>query len=72
MAGVNANKPSGPLIEPSDEEKRNGWTAETLTAYLNQQHAAQGVRVDIHSDERRQGRRPVMANNRYNPLRWRG
>jgi hypothetical protein len=32
--------------EPTEEEVRNGWTAETLTAYLQEQRAAQLLRID--------------------------
>lgn len=60
------------LIQPNDEEARNGWTPETLTAYLNEQTAAQSLRVDPHSAFNRRARRPTRANNRYRPQRWRG
>ena len=29
------------LIEPSEDEKANGWTAETLTAYLREREQQQ-------------------------------
>jgi hypothetical protein len=57
------------LIEPTDEEKRNGWTAESLTKYLKDQERAQSERIDPHSEVRRV--RPTTANGRYSPFRWR-
>lgn len=62
----------GPLIQPSEDELRNGWTAETLTEYLRQQESAQGMRTDPHNTTMRGTARPASANNRYRPLRWRG
>ena len=58
-----------PLIEPTDEEKRNGWTAETLTAYVHEQRAAQTVRIDPKSFSRQA--RPTRANSKYSPFKWR-
>lgn len=60
------------LVQPSAEEARNGWTPETLTSYLNEQKAAQSLRIDPHSALNRRARRPTKANNRYRPQRWRG
>lgn len=59
------------LIQPTEEEARNGWTAETLTEYVKRQADVQkGV---IYFDpQHRQPKRPAVANGRYNPLRcWR-
>ena len=58
-------------IEPTEEEKRNGWTQRTLTAYLAERFAAQSLSVDADSLHRRNARRPEEANHRYNPRRWR-
>ena len=58
------------LIEPTPDEAKNGWTAETLTAYHAEQKAAQALRIDPNSAIRRV--RPQKANGRYSPLRWRG
>lgn len=60
-----------PLVEPTDEEKRNGWTAETLTAYLAERKAGQDLSIDVDSLQRKLARRPTQQNHRYNPLRWR-
>ena len=59
------------LIEPSAEERRNGWTAETLTAYLVERLAGQSLAVDVNSLHRRLARRPAEQNHRYRPHRWR-
>lgn len=57
------------LIEPTFEEARNGWTPETLTAYVRQQMATQADALD---PSKRPAQRPPAANSKYNPLRcWR-
>ena len=58
------------LIEPTAEETRNGWTAQTLTDYHHGQKAAQSLRIDPSSVLRRKAP-PVRANSKYRPLRWR-
>lgn len=58
-------------IEPTEEEKRNGWNKATLTAYLAERFAAQSLAVDVDSLHRRTARRSNEANHRYSPLRWR-
>lgn len=65
-----AKKTDRPLVEPSDDEKRNGWDAISLTAYLDEQSAAQSLRISPGSAMRRQ---PVTrANNKYSPTKhWR-
>lgn len=60
------------LVEPTDEERRNGWTAESLTAYLAERKAGAAVNVDQNSLHRRMAARPVVQDHRYNPHRWRG
>jgi hypothetical protein len=60
-----------PLIEPTADEAKNGWTAKTLTAYLAQQQASQAMRNDWTSALRRKPR-PSLANSDYRPSRWRG
>jgi len=59
------------LIEPTSEEKKNGWTAKTLSAYLTERLAGQSLAVDVNSLQRRVGRRPNEQNHNYNPHRWR-
>ena len=59
------------LIEPTDEEKRNGWTSETLTTYLAERQAGQELAIDVNSLHRRIARRPNQQNHKYNPHRWR-
>ena len=61
-----------PLVEPTEDERRNGWTAEALTNYLAERTAGQALKLDPHSLHNRMDRRPRAANSRYSPLRWRG
>ena len=70
LAEAEATQPL--LIQPSDEEARNGWTPETLTQYLHEQTAAQALKINPSSSLNRRARRPTRANNRYRPQRWRG
>ena len=58
-------------IEPTEEEKKNGWTTKTLTAYLTERMAAQSLNVDVNSLHRQVARRPREANHHYRVLRWR-
>lgn len=60
------------LVEPTDAEAANGWTAEALTRYLAERATGQTLAVDPHSLHRRVAKRSRYANNRYNPLKWRG
>jgi len=62
------------LEDPTPEEARNGWTAESLRAYRIDQAAAQAVRIDPRSPLRRT---PAVRGNcsdrkHYRPLRWKG
>jgi len=61
-----------PLVEPTEEERRNGWTAKTLTAYLAERQADQSLSVDVNSLHRQVARRPNEQRHKYNPHRWRG
>lgn len=54
-----------PLIEPSEDEKRNGWTATSLTQYVIEQDAAASLRLDPAMRQTR----PRRCNSRYNPFR---
>ena len=54
------------MIDLTDEEKKNGWTEESLEAYFKDREKAQAVVVLA---DRRQ--RPRFANNSYSPLQWR-
>lgn len=54
------------MVEPSEDEKRNGWTAETLTKYLQERRAENFTAVF-----EREPRKPKQAKG-YRPLRWRG
>lgn len=72
QGALKAAEAATPLIEPSADEIKNGWTAESLSSYVAEQRASQELRVDPASAMNRQGRRPRRANSRYRPLRWRG
>ena len=55
-------------FEPTEDEKRNGWTRESLTKYMAER-SHEGV---IHGDPAfRKPKRPSAANSRYSPFRWR-
>lgn len=58
-------------IEPTEEEKKNGWTKETLTKYLAEREAAQSLSVDVNSLHRQMARRKDVQNHRYRVHRWR-
>lgn len=54
------------MVELTEEEKKNGWTEESLEAYFKDREKAQSAVVLA---DRRQ--RPRFANSSYNPLQWR-
>jgi len=57
------------LIEPNEEERRNGWTADKLTDYIEERtRAANGV--IMHDPVFRPGTRPARQK-RLHPHRWR-
>ena len=58
-------------IEPTDNELKGGWTKETLAEYLAERERAQAGVVMFNPDYRKP-QRAKWANNRYNPMRWRG
>lgn len=59
---------SGPLMEPTPEDIRNGWTAETLTAYHAERKRANDG-VIARNPEYRRPEKPQKANSKYKPLR---
>lgn len=59
-------------VEPTRDEARNGWTAETLGLYLASRAAGMSVHLDPGSVHRVAARRPLAQNHRYRPHRWRG
>ena len=61
-----------PLVPPTADEARNGWTAAALTAYLAERAASQSLKADAASLFRRWQDRPREANHRYDPHKiWR-
>ena len=59
--------------EPTDDERKNGWTRETLAAYRAERHAAASMKNDLTGKYRRELARPNRQNKgTYRPLRhWR-
>lgn len=59
------------LIQPTEDEARNGWDAESLTAYVKEER--ERAQSDMISSRifNRKPPRPRWANSRYDPLRWR-
>jgi phytoene/squalene synthetase len=53
-------------IELTDEERKNGWTEESLAKYLADREKAQSARVLDRSPTL-----PKWANSQYDPMRWR-
>ena len=56
------------LIQPTAEEIANGCTTETLTEYVRERQGAQETSVD---PKLRPAKRPMVANGKYDPHRWR-
>jgi hypothetical protein len=69
MEGVRQGMVKNDVIEPNEEEKRNGWTTQTLTAYVAMVRASSSKRLDPGSKARR-AQRPRHTNNHYSPFRW--
>ncbi len=65
-----AEAPAPELIEPTEEEAKNGWTAEALTAYVAERSRAQDGIIMFDPKYRRRAR-PRWANSRYSLFRWR-
>ncbi len=55
-------KRSGPIetITPTEEERRNGWTEETLSAYVAERRAAEAMLLDPAA---RRHKRPTRQNS---------
>lgn len=58
------------LIEPTREERRNGWTAEALTKYHADRERAALIRVFGDPSEKKRKRLVVQNTAKFNPLRW--
>ena len=58
------------MIEPSEAEKRNGWTTEALSKYYADREKAAAIR--IWGDPADKKRRILKVQNvkKFNPLRW--
>ena len=58
-----------PEIQITDEERANGWTEETLAAYVAERERAQAG-VVMFDPEHRQPPRARWANNSYDPMKF--
>jgi hypothetical protein len=54
-------------IEPTADERRNGWTEESLAQYRGEMQRIE--REMVFTDSSKQ---PARANSKYRPHRWRG
>lgn len=54
------------LIKPTEDERKNGWTSETLTRYMKERELEQAHQVLYRKEEP-----PAFQNSRYNPHKWR-
>ncbi len=62
------NKPE--RVKPTEEEKANGWTEQTLNTYLKGRDLAQSKYI-MNDDDERGTVRPSVQNNRYSPFKRR-
>ena len=58
-------------VEPTPDEIKNGWTKETLALYIAERESAQAGKYSF-DPMFRPPVKPMVANSKYNPLRWRG
>ncbi len=56
-------------VELTDDERKNGWTEETLAAYVAERERAQHGKV-IFDPEFRRPPKPKWANNTYSVMRF--
>ena len=68
LPGTSASLPSTP-VEPTPEEKRNGWTSETLTAYLAERESQQRDFAKAQSDSNVRVARSVSVTT-FDPHSW--
>lgn len=70
-ADLAADTAAPALVRPSPEERRNGWTAETLTAYLRQREREQRLTIlGPGGSGFGSGTGPVRCDGRYDPWAW--
>lgn len=73
------------LLTPTDEEKANGWTAESLTRYIHERSEVNAIRAGVviapngrslteraarQQHQLIRGDRQTRCNNHYDPFRW--
>ena len=56
------------MIEPTPDERRNGWTAETLTRYIRERNG--GEDFTAHRRPDRRGEVRVESADFYHPHDW--
>ena len=61
------DEPAAGLIQPTADEAKNGWTPESLTAYVRGREKAHGEAI-----LERPKARPARSDGRYDPHFWRG
>lgn len=57
---------AGKKYKPTEEERKNGWTSDTLTKYMHDRDLEQAHKV-LYPEPKL----PSFQNNKYNPHRWR-
>jgi len=53
-------------VKATEDEKRNGWTDESLNKYRHEREQASFMTVYIKPKPR-----PSVQNHKYSPLKWR-
>lgn len=61
------NETPAETIEPTEEEKRNGWTSASLSAYVHERKKAQANSI---MNERPREKPTTTRSKRFNPKRW--
>jgi len=52
-------------IEPTEDEKKNGWTKDKLDAYIRERERGRFLATFYREPER-----PHIQNYRYSPFKW--
>ena len=64
-------KPSTERVEPTADEKRNGWSAESLSAYLQQRESERLDYAKLSADAGHKVRIATSQTTReFNPHNW--
>lgn len=57
-------------IEPTEAEKKNGWTAEALTKYYAEREKAAAIRVFGDPGTKKRKLLRVQNTKKFRPLYW--